>query len=300
MGFKIYFEKFGSPKVLEEGDGGLPEPAAGEVQVQNRAIGVNPVDWKVVAGYLQDWAPVDFPAVPGNESAGVVVAVGKDVTDFAVGDQVIWSGFTGGYQQSFNVPASQLTSKPASVDFEQAALLPVAAGTAYSALRQIGVGEGDTVLVHAAAGGVGSAAVQIAKALGAKVIGTASEANHEYLRSLGAEPVAYGSGLVDRIRAVGEITASVDAVGGAESAAATAELLADRSRAVTAVADEHTAAAGIAGVERAPDYVESTAKLAAEGKLSFVIAERIPLSDAAKALEISYGGHVRGKLVLVP
>jgi len=154
--------------------------------------------------------------------------------------------------------------------------------------------------VHAAAGGVGSAAVQIAKALGAKVIGTASEANHEYLRSLGAEPVAYGSGLVDRIRAVGEITASVDAVGGAESAAATAELLADRSRAVTAVADEHTAAAGIAGVERAPDYVESTAKLAAEGKLSFVIAERIPLSDAEKALEISYGGHVRGKLVLVP
>src|SRR5690606_38243016 len=149
-------------------------PGEGEVTLVNRAIAVNPVDWKVVAGYLSAFRPVDFPAVPGNESAGVIEAVGPGVNDFAVGDEVIWSGFTGAYRAKANVAAAQLVRKPEGVDFEQAASIPIAGGTAYAALTQIGVGSSDTLLVHAAAGGVGSAAVQIARSLGARVIGTAS------------------------------------------------------------------------------------------------------------------------------
>ena len=300
MSARIYFQEYGSPKVLAYGEETLPEPGSGEVRIANRAISVNPVDWMIVAGYLKEFAPLEFPAVPGNESAGVIEAVGPDVEGFAVGDEVIWTGFSGAYRQQANVRADALVAKPASIDFDQAASLPVAAGTAYSAVRQVQVGEGDILLVHGAAGGVGSAAVQIAKALGARVIGTASERNHDYLRSIGAEPVAYGDGLVDRVRALGTITASVDAVGGEATVAATKELLSDLGRAVTAVTDENSTAAGIAPVVKREDAVTATAKLAADGALRFEIQERIPLAEAARALETSYGKHVRGKLILVP
>jgi len=300
MSISIQFDEYGSPQVLRAVEEILPEPDEGQVRLANRAISVNPVDWKIVAGHLSAFVPLELPAVPGNESAGVIEAVGPGVDEFAVGDEVIWSGFAGGYRQQANVPAAQLVKKPAGIDFEQAASLPVAAGTAYSMLTQVDVGPDDVVLVHAAAGGVGSAAVQIATARGARVIGTASESNHDYLRSLGAEPVTYGEGLADRVKALGTITASVDAVGGAESAAATAALLPDLGRAVTAVSDEHAAAAGIARVESLKDRVAATAELAAAGKLVFAIAERLPLGDAIKALELSYTGHVRGKIVLVP
>jgi NADPH:quinone reductase-like Zn-dependent oxidoreductase len=300
MSEKVYFEEYGSPKVLRHTDESLPAPGEGQVRIVNRAISVNPVDWKIVAGHLKAHLPLELPAVPGNESAGVIDAVGPGVEGFAVGDEVIWYGFTGGYRAQANVEASALVKKPANVDFEQAASLPVAAGTAYSSVRQIGVGEDDTVLVHGAAGGVGSAAVQIAAGLGARVIGTASPANHDYLASIGAEPVAYGDGLVDRVKALGTITASIDTVGGQASAEATAQLLADLSRAVTAVADEHAAKAGIAAVVADSDRLPAVVKLAEEGTIRFAIQDRIPLSEAAKAFEISYAGHLRGKLILIP
>ena len=288
MSEKVYFEEYGSPEVLRHTDETLPAPGEGQVRIVNRAIAVNPVDWKIVAGYLKEFLPLELPAVPGTESAGVIDAVGPGVDGFAVGDEVIWHAFTGGYQAQANVAANDLVHKPTGIDFEQAASLPGAAGTAYSMLHQIGVGAGDTVLVHAAAGGVGSAAVQIAAGLGARVIGTASPANHEYVASLGAEPVAYGDGLVDRVKALGTITAS------------TTQLLSDLSRAVTAVPDEHATKAGIAAVVANPDRLPAVVKLAEEGKIRFAIQERFPLREAAKALEISYAGHVRGKLILVP
>lgn len=300
MSEKVYFEEYGGPNVLRHADEVLPEPADGQVRILNRAISVNPVDWKIVAGYLREHVPLELPAIPGNETAGVIDAVGPGVDGFAAGDEVIWYGFTGGYRAQANVEASSLVKKPANVDFEQAASLPVAAGTAYSSVHQIGVREGDTVLVHGAAGGVGSAAVQIAVALGARVIGTASPANHEYLASIGAEPVSYGDGLVGRVKALGPITASIDAVGGEASVAATAEVLPDLSRAVTAVADEHATKAGIAAVAAASDRLAAVVRLAEEGKIRFAIQERIPLKEAARAFEISYAGHLRGKLILVP
>lgn len=230
----------------------------------------------------------------------MIEAVGPGVEGFAIGDEVIWSGFVNGYREEANVAASSLMKKPAGIDFDQAASLPVAAGTAYSAVHQIGIRDGDTVLVHGAAGGVGSAAVQIAKALGARVIGTASETNHDYLRSIGAEPVAYGDGLVDRVKALGAITASIDTVGGEASVTATQELLADLSRAVTTVSDEHSTRSGIAPVAAADGRLAAVVKLAEQDTLRFAIQARIPLADAATALELSHGGHVRGKIILVP
>ena len=135
--------------------------------------------------------------------------------------------------------------------------------------------------------------------LGARVIGTASEANHPYLASIGAEPVPYGDGLVERVRALGPITASIDAFGGAASVAATVQLVPDLSRAVTAVTDEHSTTAGIA-VVAAADRLAAVVKLAEQGTLRFTIAERIPLADAAKAFELSYVGHLCGKIILIP
>jgi NADPH:quinone reductase-like Zn-dependent oxidoreductase len=300
LSVKIFFEEYGSPKVLQRADDTLPEPGPGQVRIINRAISVNPVDWKVVAGYLKQFRPLEFPAVPGNETAGVIESVGPGEDGFAIGDEVIWSGFLGAYRAEANVEAAALTRKPANVDFEQAASLPVAGGTAYSAVHQIGIGNGDTVLVHGAAGGVGSAAVQIAKARGARVIGTASAVNHAYLTSIGAEPVVYGDGLAERVAALGPITASIDTHGGAASVAATVKLLPDLSRAVTAVTDEHSTAAGIAGVVAAADRLARVVKLAKQGTLRFAIAERIPLADAARAFELSFAGHLRGKIILIP
>ncbi|WP_395401291.1 NADP-dependent oxidoreductase [Arthrobacter sp. UC242_113] len=303
MSTRVYFEEYGGPQVLKVGTEQLAEPGVGLVRVEFRAVSVNPVDWKLVAGYLKKWTPLDFPAVPGCEAAGVVTAVGPAFEGFAVGDEVIWNGLMGGYRTEAVVPADQLTPLPAGVDFEQAACIPVAGGTAYSALKQLAVGAGDTVLIHGAAGGVGSAAVQIAQAFGARVIGTASEANLEYLSELGAEPVTYGGGLAERVRSVaddGAVTAVLDTVGSEDSLAATAELLQGAGRAVTTVPGEQSAAAGLVAVQQLEGRAAEAGTLAAEGQITFTIAHRMPLIEAADALEISRGGHGRGKILLLP
>ncbi|HEY3573326.1 MAG TPA: NADP-dependent oxidoreductase [Arthrobacter sp.] len=304
MSTRVYFEEYGDPQVLKVGTEKLAEPGDGLVQVEFRAVSVNPVDWKLVAGYLKRWVPLDFPAVPGSEAAGVVTAVGPAFEGFAVGDEVIWNGLLGGYRTEAVVPADQLTPLPAGVDFEQAACIPVAGGTAYSALKQLAVAPEDTVLIHGAAGGVGSAAVQIALAFGARVIGTASEANQEYLSELGAEPVTYGPGLADRVRALagdaGTVTAVLDTVGSEDSLAATAELLRGAGRAVTTVPGAQASAAGLAAVKQLEGRVAEVGTLAAEGQITFTVSHRMPLIEAADALEISRGGHGRGKIVLLP
>ncbi|MBT2537503.1 NADP-dependent oxidoreductase [Arthrobacter sp. ISL-69] len=297
---KMSFDHFGSPEVVTVGEEELPPPGEGEVQVGVRSIAVNPVDWKLVAGYLEPYFPLQLPGVPGCEAAGTVTAVGPGVTGFGVGDEVIWNGVAGGYRAVANVPAAQLTPKPAGIDFEQASCMAIAGGAAYSALVQLGVGLGDTVLVHGSAGGVGSASVQIARDLGIRVIGTASEPNHDYLRGLGAEPVAYGEGLADRVRSLGSITAVVDTFGGEEATAVIVALLGGHGAAVTTVPGKESNAAGIAPVRLLDGRVADAARLAAEGKLRFNIHERLPLTDAVRALGISRAGHIRGKIVLVP
>jgi NADPH:quinone reductase-like Zn-dependent oxidoreductase len=304
MGTTICFDDYGDSSVLKVREEELPPLNAGEVRMSNRAIAVNPADWKIVSGYARDFLPIQFPAVPGNESAGVVTAVGPGVSGLEVGDEVIRVGLGNSYRAEANVPASELLPKPADIDFDQAASLPVAACSAYAGLERIAVKAGETLLVHGGAGGVGIAVTQIARNLGVNVISTASAGNHEFVRGLGATPVAYGPGLVDEVEALGGVDAVFDAHGGADCVAATKVLLPDLTRATTAAQDEHSAAAGIAHVGAAMDsmgrLMAAVTDLARQGVIRFPVQERIPLADAARAFDISRNGHVRGKLVLVP
>ena len=296
---RIEFDAFGEPSVLHLVDAATPAPGEGEVLVRNVALGVNPFDWKFVSGRTGG-KEREFPLTPGNEGAGVVEAIGEGVEGLAIGDEVIWSSFLGGYATHTVVARAKVWAKPASVAFEVGAVLPVAAATAWSAVTQAGVGPGDLVLVHAASGGVGSAGVQIALSLGARVIGTASAKNQEFVRALGAEPVVYGEGLADRVRAIGDVTAVVDFVGSEDAAAATLELMPGLERAITTARPSASQDAGLTHVKSDPAAVPAVIDLVAAGRLVVEITERFPLVDAAAALDRSKSGHVRGKIVLVP
>ena len=294
MATRLEFTEYGDPSVLRAVEFKPAEPGPGEVLVSNRALGVNPYDWKFISG-ATGGKPITTPRVPGNEGSGVVAAVGSDVDGIAVGDAVIWRTYLGGYASDRIVGVDKVWAKPDAIDFDEAAGLPVAGGTAWSAVNQAGVTAGDTLLVHAAAGGVGSAAVQIAVALGATVIGTASEKNQDFVRSLGAIPVVYGPGLVDRVRALGTVIAIVDCVGSEEAVAVSRELQPALDRAVTiAHAD------GLRDVVSDPEAIPAALALAAQGKLRLEVTRIYPLLDAAAALTESKSGHVRGKIVLLP
>ncbi|ROS79113.1 NADP-dependent oxidoreductase [Cellulomonas sp. PhB143] len=294
MSTVITYAAFGGPDVLQVEQEDVPEPGPGQVVVANRAVGVNPADWKVLAGAFGER---ELPATLGFEAAGVVTAVGEGVESPEVGDEVIWHG-DGAQREHAAVDAAHTVPKPAALTWAQAAVLPVAAASAFSALVQVDVGPQDTVLVHGASGGVGSAAVQIALALGAQVVGTASEANHDYLRGLGAQPVAYGDGLVEAVRGLGGVTAVVDAAGTAESVAATVALLDDVSRAVAVAHSDAAQEAGIAVKRDQKGALAEVVALAESGRLAAEIAERFPLTEAAAALALVQEGHTRGKVVL--
>lgn len=306
MSTVVVFEEFGGPEGLRVDDEEVGAPGPGQVRVANRVVGVNPADLKRLAGAFGG----RVPGVLGFEAAGVVDAVGPDVPDLAPGDEVVWHG-TGAQRELSLVRADHVRRKPSSVPFDQAAVLPVAAATAFSALVQADTGEGDVVLVHGASGGVGSAAVQIATALGARVVGTASPANHDYVRGLGATPVAYGPGLVDAVRALpdglDEVSVVVDLVGTEETVAATVALLGehlspadadDPPSAVTVVGTDASRAAGIADKVDAKGALDEVLALAEDGRLRAEISARFPLAEAAEALRLVAEGHVRGKVVL--
>lgn len=209
----IVFEEFGGPEVLRLVETAKPQPGPGQVRVRVAAAGVNPLDHKIRNGWMQAVFPTPLPATPGAEFAGTVDALGEGVTDTAVGDEVLGWTATGAYAQY--ALSSAYAPKPAGLDWTAAAALPVATETAARVLALLGVRSGETLLVHGAAGVVGATAVQLAVAAGAEVVGTASPANHGYVRSLGATPVAYGEGLVGRVRAVAPrgVDAVFDAAG---------------------------------------------------------------------------------------
>ncbi|WP_250447978.1 NADP-dependent oxidoreductase, partial [Actinotalea sp. C106] len=192
---------YGGPEVLAlvEEEPGVPGP--GEVLIEVRAAGVNPADWKTYTGA---WGsdPARLPLRLGFEAAGVVTAVGPDVEAFSPGDEVIAHPVQGAYADHLVVPAEDLVPKPAGLDWARAGGLMLAGTTAVNAVAAAAVGAGDTVLVHGASGGVGAMVTQLAHHRGARVIGTASPANHEYLVDLGAAPLAHGPGLVERVRAL--------------------------------------------------------------------------------------------------
>ena len=197
----VRFDQYGDVDVLKVVDVPRPVPGPGQVLVQVNAAGINPGEAKIREGLMHAQWPATFPSGQGSDLAGIVAETGPDVTGFAAGDEVI--GFTNNRasQAEFVLAeASNLTPKPAAVPWEAAGALFVAGATAWAAVRAVTLAEGDTVVVAGAAGGVGSIAVQLARRAGATVIGLASEANHEWLRSHGVIPVAYGAGVEDRIR----------------------------------------------------------------------------------------------------
>lgn len=304
----ITYSKYGSAEVLELTE--LPEPKVGpdSVLVDVRAASVNPVDWKIREGYLDGALDVFFPAIPGWDVAGVVERPGPAVSEFAVGDEVI--GYVredvvrhGTFAEKVAAPVRTLARKPRNLSWAQAAGLPLAGLTGYQALvHALKVGAGDTVLIHAAAGGVGSLAGQIAVALGARVIGTASERNHEFLRGLGIEPVTYGDGLAARVRELAPegVNAVLDLVGG-DALATTPDVLADPGRVASIVDGEGVGKLGGHYVFVRPDAVDLAAlvDLVEAGKVTVEVAETHPLAEAAAAHRASEEGHARGKIVVL-
>ncbi|HTX12541.1 MAG TPA: NADP-dependent oxidoreductase [Solirubrobacteraceae bacterium] len=296
----IQYSRFGGPEVLELVELPDPHPGPGQIRIAVRAAGVNPIDWKLRGGMRGG----DLPQQTGREAAGVVDEVGEGVSDAAPGDEVF--GFVAGGGGAAELALlSDYAPIPPSLDFAGAAGLPVAVETAWRTLDLLGVGAGDTVLINGAAGAVGSSAVQLARGRGARVIGTASPNNHDYLRSLGAEPTTYGDGLVSRVRELAPdgVDAALDAAGGG-ALPALVELAGGPERVVT-IADyegaQQTGAtmSGGPGAQRAVHALHDIGPLIASGQFVLPVAQTFPLADIAQAHRVSEAGHVRGKLVLL-
>ncbi|MGJ7440033.1 NADP-dependent oxidoreductase [Aquipuribacter sp. MA13-6] len=304
----VFYSEYGDSHVLQVGD--LPDPVTGpdDLVVRVAAAGVNPVDWKIRAGYLDGAFPSGFPIVPGWDVAGTVEAVGPAVTSYAVGDRVL--GYArkdhvqhGTTAELVRVAERHLAPLPDGVDLTVAAAIPLVGLTALQAVEAAGVGADDTVLVHAAAGGVGAFAVQLARLRGARVVGTASEGNHEYLRSIGAEPVTYGDGLADRVRALldgSPVTAALDFVGGDEAVAVSFELVADPARVVTVTDGAPVLERGGRYVFVRPDSAQlaTLAGLVADGSVQVEVSRTFGLDEVAAAHDLSAQGHGRGKVVV--
>ncbi|MEU6356541.1 NADP-dependent oxidoreductase, partial [Streptomyces sp. NPDC047072] len=289
------FTEYGGPEQQTFADLPQPVPGPGELLVAVHAAGVNPVDWKVRAGYLREVLPLPLPAVLGSEVSGVVEAIGDGVEGFAVGDEVFGAlPLTGGYAEYALLPAGSAAHKPAAVSFTDAATLSVSAATAREGIALLNLKPGDTVLVNGAGGGIGATAVQLARAEGATVIGTAGAGKAEFVSSLGATHVTYGEGVADRIAALAPngVDAVLDLVGG-DSLYAVAPLAADRSRVVTAV--DPTAAAELGGGYYQVTQTEATlaplADLVASGALDPRVTQVVPFAEAARALAAVEAGH---------
>ncbi len=301
MSKAVVFSRYGDPDVLHVIDVPPARPGPGQVRVSVKAAGVQPFDSLFRSGAAHQWMPAVFPQRLGNEFAGVVDAVGAGVHGVGVGDEVFGWAMLASYAAHVVVPTSDIVAKPASLSWLAAGVLPASGQTAMTALDLLDVGEGDTVLIHAAAGGVGSFAVQIARAAGATVIGTASQRNHEYLRALGAIPVAYGDGLADRVRALtSKVTVALDASGTVEALRASVELVADRQRIGTVAFQPAADALGVRrlSTQRSADRLRRLAELHSRGQLTVEIQQSYPLDEAARAHHAIDTGHVRGKLAL--
>ncbi|MFD7766547.1 NADP-dependent oxidoreductase [Streptomyces sp. NPDC059787] len=302
----ISYSRYGGPEVLGLGEVDDPRVGPDSVLVRVRAAAVNPVDWKCREGYLDPILQPVFPVIPGWDVSGVVVQPGPAVPEFAVGDEVI--GYVredvlsrGTFAEYVAAPVRALARKPRTLSFEEAAGIPLAGLTAYQVLhRVLEVKRGETVLVHAAAGGVGSIAVQLAAHLGARVIGTASERNHDFVRGLGGEPVSYGEGLAERVRGLAPegVDAVFDTIGG-DALRTSANLLAPEGRLASITDPEVVGYGGRYWFVR-PDSrdLQHLSDLADQGTITIHVSETFPLERAADAHRLNQEGRTRGKIVV--
>lgn len=298
------YSEYGDNDVLELRELPTPKVGPGQILVRVTRAAINPVDWKVMSGALDEMIDAHFPVVPGWDMAGTVERLGPDVPEFAVGDRVaayarkmVVSGGT--FAEYVVIPAEFAAKIPEGVDDETAAALPLAGLTAKRVVEALTQGEDDTVLIHAASGGVGHLATQLAVNLGAQVVGTCSKANFDKVRALGATPVEYGDGLVDRVRdiAPGGVDAVADLVGGVLEQ--TLELLDGAGRHVS-IADPQAAEKGGRWLWVRPDgdgLAELLAQVAA-GKLTVDIDRVLPLGEVAEGFRLSSEGEANGKIVV--
>ncbi len=294
----LQYAEYGDPEVLRVVDVEEPHAGPGQIRVAVQAVGINPVDWKARSGRFKG----RLPAITGSDVAGVVDEVGEGVTGVSIGDQVFGSAVSGGAAQY--AVLRNFSRKPAGMSFEEAAGLPVPVETAVRAFEVLGLAPGQTLLINAAAGGVGSAAVQFARARGITVIGTASRSNHDYLKSLGALPTSYGEGLPARVKELAPqgVDAALD-VAGRGALPELIEITGSPARVVT-IADRQAEQYGVrytsgrSGESRAWHALAEAAQLWEQGKFSMPV-QTFSLADGPQAHRISEEGHVRGKLVLV-
>jgi NADPH:quinone reductase-like Zn-dependent oxidoreductase len=304
----VRLHDYGGPEVLRYEDAPKPEPGAGEVLVRVHAAGINPVDWKIRQGYLKAVRQYPMPLIVGWDFSGVVESVGAGVTQWKPGDEVYGRpdlARSGTYAECFVVRESEIQRKPKSVDHVQAAAIPLAALTAWQALFEAGgVAAGQRVLIHAAAGGVGSFAVQFAKLKGAHVSATASARNHAYLKDLGADQVIdYNTTRFENV--VSDIDMVLDPLGG-ETRARSWKVLKKGGILVSILgpppSEDDAKAAGARSalmlVKPSQPQLAEIASLVDSGKLKVHIEAVFPLAEAAKAHELSQTEHVRGKIVL--
>lgn len=295
----IQFYGYGGPEVLRLVDVPVPKPGPEEVRIKVRAVGVNPSDWKRREGQYRAWEAVQFPAGLGVEGSGTVTETGANVEGFAIGDPVF--GF-GDDVMAEEAILTHWARKPADVSFELAAGLPVVSDTATRALDQVGVEPGQILLVSGAAGGVGSAILQLAKLRGIEVIGTASAAKHDYLRSLGAVATTYGNGLEDRVRAIAPsgVDAAIDVAG----SGIIPELIriVGCPENVLSVADFSAEQYGARFSHGPPvDPVrlfETMAQLCSRGAFTLRIDQVFSFAQSREAQEVSQSGRVTGKLIV--
>lgn len=313
MARAIVYTELGSPDVLHLADVPDPVPGRGEVVVRVEAAGVNPIDAKLRAG-IRPSPPFSEPRGVGFDGAGVVESLGEGVDGYRVGDRVAIRDTLGTYASALAVPVTNLAPLPDEVTAAEAAGIGIPAGTAYQSLRSLGVTAGDVLLVHAGSGAVGQAAVQFAVAWGATVIATASPARHELLRELGAIPVAYGEGLLDRVRAAAPapVTVALDAAGTDEAIETSLTLVDDRDRIATIVRGADAAGFGIRGFSGGSpsplaqelswraEALPRTIALIVAGDFTVDPGPELPLAEAAQAHELVESGAATGKIVLLP
>ncbi|WP_294569902.1 NADP-dependent oxidoreductase [uncultured Arthrobacter sp.] len=303
MSKSVIVEAFGGPDVLHVREVPAPHAGTGQLRIKTAAAGLNPMDWLIIA---DDALGAEFGVHPptgfGYDFAGVVDEVGDSVTGFKVGDRVFGGAMSRAAAEFILAdPATdEVRHLPDSLDFVTASTLPVAARTAAAVIDTMGITHGDTVLVGGAAGGVGVLTVQLAQLAGARVIGTGSQDSFEFLLGLGVEPVQYGPGLIDRVRAIapGGISAAADLFG-SETAHVALALGVPGSRVATiATQDPGLAATKTGAANSAADALTTIAALVADGTLTVSIAAQYPLRDIRSAVTRQASRHLRGKIVL--
>lgn len=299
---KISFAEFGGPEVLQVVDAEEPHAGPGQMRIAVRAAGVNAVDWRTREGQFQKSATashgaIELPAGVGQDAAGIVDEVGDGVDDVEVGDAVFGRGWSTYAEHAVLFAWARI---PEGLTCEEAAGYPSVVETALRIVREVGVQPGQTLLVSGASGGVGSAVLQIARGRGIKVIGTASSANQDYLRSLGALATTYDEGWVQRVRELGTVDAALDVAG----SGVIPELveLTDDSHKVITIADLDAPKHGVrfSGVGGPmPEALAEAVDMIAQGKLRIPVEKTYSLNEAAAAHADSQSGHTRGRRVLV-